>query len=156
LCSSGKSGSLFYYTEDQKFMLKTISQDEFNKLKEILSQYYEHLTKNPESLMTRFYGMHKVKWRMKGTVKTVKKYLVIMNNVFRDFEVGERFDLKGSTVGRRTLDLEEPFENENRDKKMTLKDLDFNDSIRELRIKKPENGNSTFEDILEKDARFFG
>ena len=60
LCSSGKSGSLFYYTEDQKFMLKTISRDEFKKLKSILSAYFDHINSHPESLITRFYGLHKV------------------------------------------------------------------------------------------------
>lgn len=65
-------------------MLKTISHDEFTKLQKILKQYYEHLQKNPESLITRIYGLHKVKWRKKNTMKIVKKYLVIMNNVFRD------------------------------------------------------------------------
>lgn len=43
LCSSGKSGSLFYYTEDQKYMLKTISRDEFKKLKSVLKEYYQHI-----------------------------------------------------------------------------------------------------------------
>ena len=31
-----------------------------------------------------------------------------MNNIFRNFDVGIRFDLKGSTKGRRTLKLEDP------------------------------------------------
>lgn len=36
LCSSGKSGSFFYYTSDGKFVLKTISRHEFKFLKSIL------------------------------------------------------------------------------------------------------------------------
>lgn len=40
LCSSGKSGSLFYYTDDSQFMLKTIKREEFKKLKDILKVYY--------------------------------------------------------------------------------------------------------------------
>lgn len=43
LCSTGKSGSLFYYTEDGKFMLKTIHKAEFLKMREILKSYHEHL-----------------------------------------------------------------------------------------------------------------
>ena len=62
LCSSGKSGSLFYYTEDQMYMLKTISREEFKKLKGILVKYFNHISKNPDSLITRFYGMHKLQW----------------------------------------------------------------------------------------------
>jgi len=32
-CSTGKSGSFFYYTADSKYMLKTISRNEFLRLK---------------------------------------------------------------------------------------------------------------------------
>lgn len=53
------------------------------------------------------------------------KYLVIMNNVFRDIEVGDRYDLKGSTFGRRTLRENEDFYNANRDPNIALRDLDF-------------------------------
>jgi 1-phosphatidylinositol-4-phosphate 5-kinase len=30
LCSSGQSGSLFYYTSDKKYMIKTIPKREFD------------------------------------------------------------------------------------------------------------------------------
>jgi 1-phosphatidylinositol-4-phosphate 5-kinase len=40
LCSSGKSGSFFYYTSDGKFVLKTISRTEFKFLKRILRFYH--------------------------------------------------------------------------------------------------------------------
>jgi 1-phosphatidylinositol-4-phosphate 5-kinase len=35
-CSTGKSGSFFYYTSDSLYMLKTISRDEFMHFKGIL------------------------------------------------------------------------------------------------------------------------
>lgn len=40
LFSSGKSGSFFYYSADGKFMLKTISRNEFKFLKWILKNYF--------------------------------------------------------------------------------------------------------------------
>ena len=46
-CSTGKSGSFFYYTPDSKYMMKTISHNEFERLKFILKDYYEHLVKHP-------------------------------------------------------------------------------------------------------------
>lgn len=76
-------------------MLKTISRDEFKKLKEILKQYFTHIQQNPHTLITRCFGLHKVSWKIQAIIH--KKYLVVMNNVFRDLEVGIRFDLKGST-----------------------------------------------------------
>ena len=60
-CSTGKSGSFFYYTNDGKFMLKTIRKDEFKLMKSILRTYYDHLTDyNQDSLISRIFGLHKV------------------------------------------------------------------------------------------------
>lgn len=62
LCSSGKSGSLFYYTKDRKYMMKTIPKREYLKMREFLKGYYNYLKANPESLIIRFYGLHQVEW----------------------------------------------------------------------------------------------
>lgn len=100
--STGKSGSFFYYTADQNFMLKTISSNEFHHLRNILKEYYEHLVTYPHSLIARFFGLHKIKYS-KSIGGKVRIYFVIMANVFktaRDIHV--RFDLKGSKQGRRT------------------------------------------------------
>ena len=55
-------------------------------------------------MISRFFGLHEVIWKdTKGKVN--KKYLVIMNNVFKfkDFDIGVRFDLKGSSQDRDLL-----------------------------------------------------
>lgn len=62
LCSSGKSGSLFYFTKDRKYMIKTLPYREFSKLRSILEQYVDHLTGNPDSMIARFFGMYKIEW----------------------------------------------------------------------------------------------
>ncbi|CDW73973.1 phosphatidylinositol-4-phosphate 5-kinase family protein [Stylonychia lemnae] len=154
LCSSGKSGSLFYYTEDQKYMIKTISRDEFKKLKEILKQYYNHIKQNPSTLITRFFGLHKVSWKVQAIIH--KKYLVVMNNIFKSFDVGIRFDLKGSTQGRRTLKADDTLIAAESDIKRALKDLDFIDNIKHIRFtREPNDTKPRLEDILVKDAEFF-
>ena len=79
-CSAGKSGSLFYYTSDQQFMLKTISHNEFEHFKFIMKSYYYHLLGYPHSLVARILGLHKIKLRRDG--KTERIYFVIMANVF--------------------------------------------------------------------------
>jgi 1-phosphatidylinositol-4-phosphate 5-kinase len=63
LCSSGQSGSLFYYTKDRRYMLKTIPEREFVKFRSVLQAYYQHMKVNKDSLINRFYGLHKVSWR---------------------------------------------------------------------------------------------
>jgi len=80
-CSTGKSGSFFYYTPDSRYMLKTISHAEFLRLKSILKQYYTHMVNYPQTMITRFYGLHKIKYnKEKGGVERI--YFIIMANVF--------------------------------------------------------------------------
>ena len=52
--SSGKSGSFFYYSYDDKYMLKTISKDEYMLFKKIIKKYYEHLISNFNTMMTKY------------------------------------------------------------------------------------------------------
>lgn len=60
LTSQGKSGSFFYYTADGKYMLKTIHYREYKHLRKILKDYYFHLKKYPDTLITKFFGLHKL------------------------------------------------------------------------------------------------
>lgn len=67
-CSTGKSGSFFYYTADSRFMLKTIHYQEYKRLKAILKHYYEHIVRYPQTLITRFFGLHKIKYKPEGSL----------------------------------------------------------------------------------------
>lgn len=82
LCSSGKSGSFFYYTADAKYMLKTISKAEFRFFKKILKKYYYHIENNDSTLITRIYGFHKMIFFGKSRKIERKLYFCIMNNIF--------------------------------------------------------------------------
>ena len=166
LCSSGQSGSLFYYTKDKRYMIKTIPKREFSKFLSILQKYYEHLKENPETLISRFFGLHSVRWKDSKT-KFQKRYLVIMNNVFKDFEVGVRYDLKGSTTGRNYLNPQQGLEYvEQNNIKTALKCNDFRRLMKQI-ILDEEGGKTrvtsgelkqqcaTFKQVLTKDANFF-
>lgn len=61
--SPGKSGSFFYYSYDMRFVVKTISKGEATFLRSILQQYYKFVRDNPNTLISRFFGMHRVKVR---------------------------------------------------------------------------------------------
>ena len=54
LCSTGKSGSLFYYTRDARFILKTISLSEYNCMKRILPNYFKFLIQNKNTLLPKY------------------------------------------------------------------------------------------------------
>lgn len=75
----------------------------------------------PHSLITRFFGLHKIKYS-KNTGTKERIYFVIMANVFKTSRnIDLRFDLKGSTQGRRT----KKFPGEYVDSSVALKDLDL-------------------------------
>ena len=102
--SSGKSGSFFFHSADGKYMLKTISENEFGVLLKILPDYHKHLMENPNTLMARYYGLHRMKcYKNRKIVYDI--YICVMNNVF-DIEKPELiknlYDLKGSTYKRIT------------------------------------------------------
>lgn len=104
LASTGKSGSFFYYSYDSKYILKTISEEEFHFLRKILPSYYKHLKNHPDTLITRFYGCHKIIFYKSGIGRSTKFRFIIMNNVFSSGQrIHSRYDLKGSTVGRQVI-----------------------------------------------------
>ncbi|KKO98586.1 1-phosphatidylinositol-4-phosphate 5-kinase [Trichoderma harzianum] len=116
LGSPGKSGSFFYFSRDYKYIIKTIHHAEHKFLRKILREYYEHVTKNPNTLLSQFYGLHRVKMPYGKKI-----HFVVMNNLFPPHrDVHTTFDLKGSTIGRdyREEDLD-------KNPRATLKDLNW-------------------------------
>ncbi|CCU97814.1 unnamed protein product [Malassezia sympodialis ATCC 42132] len=96
LGSPGKSGSFFYFSHDYRFIIKTIRHGEHKLFLRFLQAYYEHVQANPQTLLSQFYGLHRVK--LPGRRKI---HFVIMNNLFPPHrDVHEVYDLKGSTVSR--------------------------------------------------------
>ena len=53
LISAGKSGSFFYYTSDGKFLIKTMTRSDFRFLKKILKNYYNYISKNPNTYLVK-------------------------------------------------------------------------------------------------------
>jgi len=96
LGSHGKSGSIFFYTHDARFMIKTIHTDEATCLKEMLLQYYRHVTSG-DSLLVPVLGLFKVTSPQLGR----GMYLIVMKNIFTTpNKIEISFDLKGSEVNR--------------------------------------------------------
>ena len=80
--------------------------------------------------------------------------LLIMDNLFKSFDVGMRFDLKGSTAQRTRLNVTESFI-ENPDITVSLKDNDFRKYMHNLTFiecLKPEM--TPLNNVLSNDASF--
>ncbi|KAE9604201.1 putative 1-phosphatidylinositol-4-phosphate 5-kinase [Lupinus albus] len=117
MSSPGKSGSFFYLTQDDRFIIKTLKKSEVKLLIRMLSSYYQHVSQYKNSLVTKFLGVHCVK-----PVGSPKTRFIVMGNVFcSEYRIHKRFDLKGSSHGRITDKSQEEI-----DETTTLKDLDLN------------------------------
>ena len=143
--TEGKSGSFFYFTQDFRFIIKTVTPSEEKFLSKIAYRYYTHMRDNRDSLLVRFYGLHKVRLAPEQRYITV----VVMENIFHNtaqLKIHRRFDLKGSRVGRRALKTGKSSEGYNG----TLKDLDLGE---EMICIGPEQKEQLMEQ-LQKDVQF--
>lgn len=117
--SNAKSGQFFFYSSDGKYMIKTMTNAESKFLRRsefffilflpkciclhphprylVLPHYFRHCVQNPNTLITKFLGMYRVKlYHLRRNVK-----FVIMNSVYyTDKSLQIFYDLKGSEIGR--------------------------------------------------------
>ncbi|KAI3800729.1 hypothetical protein L1987_28823 [Smallanthus sonchifolius] len=119
LSSPGKSGSFFYMTSDDKYMIKTMKKAEVKVLRRMLPAYFEHVKSFENTLLTKFFGLHCVK--LSGSSQRKVRFVVMGNLFCTDVPINRRFDLKGSSHGRITDKPESEI-----DANTTLKDLDLN------------------------------
>lgn len=142
LGSPGKSGSFFYFSRDYKYIIKTIHHAEHKLLRKILKDYYQHVEQNPNTLLSQFYGLHRVKVPYGGKI-----HFVVMNNLFPPHrDIHQTFDLKGSTIGR---DYKE--ENLVNNPRATLKDLNW--LRRNYHLEFGPEKKHTFLEQMEQDVR---
>lgn len=128
---AARAGGVFFFTRDGNYMMKTIKKAEGKALLEMLPKYHKHMRHNGRrSLLTRFCGMYTVKITepsngfVAGATQEHEHVFIIMNSVFpaegSQF-ITERYDLKGSTVGRECSEEERSKKGSN----AVLKDLDL-------------------------------
>lgn len=117
LSNPGASGSIFYITDDDEFIIKTVQHKEAEFLQKLLPGYYMNLNQNPCTLLPKFFGL----FCYQSGGKNIR--FVIMNNVLPScVHLYEKFDLKGSTYKRKASRQEKA------KKAPTLKDLDFREN----------------------------
>ncbi|XP_078360623.1 phosphatidylinositol 4-phosphate 5-kinase type-1 alpha-like isoform X3 [Oculina patagonica] len=141
LANSGASGSLFYVTNDDEFIVKTVQHKEAEFLQKLLPGYYLNLNQNKRTLLPKFFGLYC--YQCGG--KNIR--LVIMNNLLPlEYKIHFKYDLKGSTYKRKASKAERAKETP------TLKDLDFLNDHPEGIFLEPETYNAVMRTI-QKDCR---
>jgi len=127
LSNPGASGSIFYLTKDDEFILKTVSAKEAEFLQKLLPGYYMNLQQNPKTTLPKFFGMFCYQCNQKNI------RLVVMNNLLpSSIRMHLKFDLKGSSYKRQAS------RHEKEKKSPTFKDLDFLELLPEGLLLEPD------------------
>ncbi|XP_047523760.1 phosphatidylinositol 4-phosphate 5-kinase type-1 alpha isoform X22 [Pieris napi] len=114
LSNPGASGSIFYLTNDDEFIIKTVQHKEGEFLQKLLPGYYLNLDQNPRTLLPKFFGLYCYQCNSKNV------RLVAMNNILpSSVKLHQKYDLKGSTYKRKAS------KSERVKNSPTYKDLDF-------------------------------
>ncbi|CAH8483839.1 unnamed protein product [Schistosoma guineensis] len=114
LSNPGASGSIFYISQDDEFIIKTVQHKEGEFLQKLLPEYFMNLMQHPRTLLPKYYGLY----CYQSGHKNIR--FVVMNNLLpSSVRIHEKYDLKGSTYGRQASDAERAKSSP------TLKDLDF-------------------------------
>jgi len=137
----GASGSLFWITHDDEFIIKTVDNKEAEFLMNLLPGYFMNVQQNPRTLLPKFYGLY--------CVKKERKHIrvVVMNNLLpRDVEMHYKFDLKGSRYKRKANSKEQ------QKKSPTWKDLDFERIFDSKRISLVKESYSAMIETIKRDC----
>ena len=136
--AEGRSGSLFIYTEDKKWVLKMITRTEMKFLRGLLNEYLSYIRENRFSMINRILGLYTVK------IPGVSPLYLILSKCLIDEQVVKFYDLKGSTYHRNS-GLNEGFIG-------PFKDLDFIRENQKFVLRKEEKEKVLAQ--IAKDSRF--
>jgi 1-phosphatidylinositol-4-phosphate 5-kinase len=95
---AGRSGSFFFFSHDQNFVVKTITNTELQLIKKMMPKYTKYLEENPKSLLCKILGIFTVEAESFNQV-----HIMLMENTIRlknPTKLKYVFDLKGSMVDR--------------------------------------------------------
>jgi 1-phosphatidylinositol-4-phosphate 5-kinase len=95
----GRSDAFFYFSYNRKFIVKTVTKNELKfLLKDVLPQYHRHKSQHGSTLLAKIYGAFTL------SCDGCLYRLIVMRNLFYGYhDPLYIFDLKGSTVGRKTI-----------------------------------------------------
>jgi hypothetical protein len=98
ILSAGSSGSFMFYSQQSDYIVKTVTREEANVLISILDNYIAYISNHSSTtLISQFLGLHSV-----TLYYNIEFIFVVMKNIFpRKRIVHERYDIKGSWIGRK-------------------------------------------------------
>uniref|UniRef100_A0A4W5RUD1 1-phosphatidylinositol 3-phosphate 5-kinase n=1 Tax=Hucho hucho TaxID=62062 RepID=A0A4W5RUD1_9TELE len=100
----GKSGAVFYATEDDRFILKQMPRLEVQSFLDFAPHYFTYITgavqqKRPTAL-AKILGVYRIGYKNSQNNSEKKLDLLVMENLFYGRKMSQVFDLKGSLRNR--------------------------------------------------------
>ncbi|XP_014488639.1 PREDICTED: 1-phosphatidylinositol 3-phosphate 5-kinase [Dinoponera quadriceps] len=100
----GKSGSAFCKTRDDRFIIKEMSRVEMQIFSNFAPNYFAYMekcqqTKQP-TLLGKIVGVYKMSFRNNPTNASLHIKVLVMENLFYNRIITDKFDLKGSVRNR--------------------------------------------------------
>ncbi|CAD8202343.1 unnamed protein product [Paramecium octaurelia] len=145
----GKGGAFFFFTHDNKLIIKTLSDQELAVIRKNLIPYFLHLSEN-ETVISPIYGIYKLfRQNVEESIN-----VVVMRNAMQipSMYRVRTYDIKGSEHSRQVLKKNKKT-NDIELKKITLKDIDFQNLEQQLHI--PQQYRERLRKCLINDANFF-
>jgi hypothetical protein len=148
--SEGASNAFFFFTGDQKMLVKSMTVPESKLLRRIAKDYATYMEEHPSTLLPRFYGCHCI--QLYGQ----RFHFMVMANVFPPDDkvrINTRYDIKGSWISRNA----KPKKPENGQVRLKVWDVDervLKDNDLHSKIVLDEADAIACVDQLQKDADF--
>ena len=108
--SGGKSKAKFYKTKDEKYLFKSIKQNEFSMFIEMAPSYFHHMCEylfhKMPSLLMKILGVFKIRIKKEENGSTIEEnyFLMMMENLSYGLKLNNgkitSYDLKGSELNR--------------------------------------------------------
>ncbi|XP_014610416.1 PREDICTED: 1-phosphatidylinositol 3-phosphate 5-kinase isoform X2 [Polistes canadensis] len=100
----GKSGSAFCKSRDDRFIIKEMSKLEMQIFRRFAPNYFAYMEKCQQmkqpTLLGKIVGVYRVSFKNDTTNNGIRTSVLVMENLFYNREITDKFDLKGSIRNR--------------------------------------------------------
>ena len=77
----GKSGEFFFFSYDNKWILKTITDRELNSFRQRMPEYFHHMSEYRKSLINKIYGIFSYDMNYISSSCGIIYHMVLMRNI---------------------------------------------------------------------------
>jgi len=93
--TNSKSGEFFFFSHDEKYLLKTTTEIEAKTLVEMLPQYLDRLRGEPRTMLGRYLGLYRLHFE-----DTSRLFFIMRAVTNHQNEISRVYDIKGSVHNR--------------------------------------------------------